>query len=53
MFHVLVRKKKGDLHFCGDYRKLNDITRKDCFPLPRFDDTLDTLAGAKWFLNPD
>jgi hypothetical protein len=46
---VLVPKKNGDLCFCVDYRKLNDVTRKDCFPLPRIDDTLDTLAGAKWF----
>jgi hypothetical protein len=36
-----------------DYRKLNDVTRKDCFPLPRIDDTLDTLAGAKWFSTLD
>jgi hypothetical protein len=50
---VLVRKKNGDLHFCVDYRKLNDVTRKDCFPLPRTDDTLDTLAGAKWFSTLD
>jgi hypothetical protein len=45
----LVRKKTEDLHFCVDYRKLNDVTRKDRFPLPQIDDTLDTLAGAKWF----
>jgi hypothetical protein len=32
-----------------DYRKLNDVTREDCFLLPRIDDTPDTLAGAKWF----
>jgi hypothetical protein len=44
---VLVRKKNGDLRFCVDYRKLNDVTKKDCFPLPSIDDTLDTLAGAK------
>jgi hypothetical protein len=48
----LVRKKNGELRFCVDYRKL-DVTTKDCFPLPRIDDTLDTLAGAKWFSTLD
>jgi hypothetical protein len=46
---VLVRKNR-DLHFCVDYRKLNNVTRKDCFPLPRIDDTLDK---AKWFSTLD
>ena len=32
-----------------DYRKLNDVTRKDAYPLPRIDETLDALAGAKLF----
>jgi hypothetical protein len=50
---VLVRKKNGELRFCVDYRKLNDVTKKDCFPLPRIDDTLNTLAGAKWFSTLD
>jgi hypothetical protein len=49
---VLVRKKNGELRLCVDYRKLNEVTRKD-FPLPRIDDTLDTLAGAKWYSNLD
>jgi hypothetical protein len=50
---VLVRKKNGEIRFCVDYRKLNDVTKKDCFSLPRINDTLDTLAGAKWFSTLD
>jgi hypothetical protein len=44
---ILIWKKNGDLHFCTDYRELNDVTRKDCFPLPQTDNTLDMLAGDK------
>ena len=46
---VLVKKKDGTLRFCVDYRKLNSITRKDSYPLPNIDDTLSSLAGAKYF----
>jgi hypothetical protein len=50
---VLVRKKNGELRFCVDYRTQNDVANKDCFPLHRIGDTLDTLAGAKWFSTLD
>lgn len=46
---VVVRKKDGTIRLCVDYRSLNEITIKDAFPLPRIDDTLDSLYGAKFF----
>ena len=47
--NVLVKKKDGTKRFCVDYRHLNAVTIKDAYPIPRIDESLDTLSGAKWF----
>lgn len=45
----LVKKKSGEHRFCVDYRRLNDVTKRDVYPLPRMDDVFDRLTGAKFF----
>ena len=50
---VMVTKKDGTCRFCIDYRRLNGITRKNAYPLPRIDESLDSLGGNKWFCTLD
>ncbi len=46
-------KKDGSVRFCCDYRKLNQVTYKDDYPLPRVDESLDALGNAKLFSTLD
>eukprot|EP00170_Pyropia_yezoensis_P005150 contig_21047_g5164 len=43
---VLVPKHDGTPRFCVDYRRLNDLTVRDTYPLPRMDDCIDFLGEA-------
>ena len=50
---VLVRKKDQTWRFCVDYRRLNYVTRKDSYPLPRIDNALNEIAGSRLFNSLD
>lgn len=50
---VMVPKKGGKLRFCADYRRLNEVTRKDSYPIPRIDESLDLVRGSSWFSSLD
>ena len=50
---TLVSKPDGSIRFCSDYRRVNSITKKDCYPIPHVQDILDSLGGSKWFSTLD
>ncbi|MGI9458903.1 MAG: RNase H-like domain-containing protein, partial [Pirellulales bacterium] len=50
---VLVKKKNGLDRFCVDYRKVNHVTKRDVYPLPRIDDILDSVGHSNYFSTLD
>ena len=50
---VLVRKKDGGLRFCIDFRQLNTRAKKDSYPLPRMQETTESMVGAQFFSTMD
>ena len=50
---ILIWKKDGGLHFCIDFRKLNVRTKKDSYPLPHIQETLESLEGSCIFSSFD
>jgi predicted aspartyl protease len=50
---LFVKKPGGGLRFCVDYRALNQLTRKDRYPLPLIHETLNRIGRAKWFTKID
>jgi hypothetical protein len=49
---ILVRQKGKD-RFCIDYRKVNEVTKADQYPIPRIDDILSQFAGKMYFTTFD
>ena len=50
---VLVRKKDRGLRFCIDFRRLNSRIKKDAYPLPRMQETMESMVGARFFSTMD
>ena len=50
---VLVHKKDGGLRFCIDFRRLNSRTKKDTYPLPRMQETMESMVGTRFFSTMD
>lgn len=50
---LFARKPGGGLRFCVDYRALNQLTRKDRYPLPLINETLERIGKATWFTKLD
>lgn len=45
---LLADKSDGSDRFCTDFRKVNAVTKPDCYPLPRVEDCVDHVGSAKY-----
>src|SRR3954462_8080422 len=50
---LFAKKKDGTMRLCIDYRKLNAVTVKNKYPMPRINDLFDQLGEARYFLKID
>ncbi len=50
---VAVKKKGGKIRWCVDWRRLNEVTKKDSWPMPTVQDTIACLAGSDIFSGVD
>ena len=50
---VVVKKKTNDYRVCIDYRQLNKMVLRDCFPVPLIDEVLEKLGRSKVFITMD
>ena len=42
---VLVKKKDGSMRICIDFRRVNEVTVKDSYPIPKIEEILNQLGG--------
>ena len=50
---ILVPKPDGTYRMCTDYRKVNNLSKTDTFPIPRMDGCIDKIGNSKYITKFD